>query len=109
MLTQDPWVLQTVQGFQIPLVLIPVQVSPPPQIHLSVEQQDVVSTKVQPMVQKEAVSVILPHEGEFVSQIFLVPKKDGNHQPVVSLKFLNKFIVVQDGGLPHNQISGETR
>ena len=32
LLTQDPWVLQTVQGFQLPLVAQPVQVTVPPQM-----------------------------------------------------------------------------
>jgi len=45
------------------------------------------------MLEKGAVSVVHPHNREFVSQIFLVPKKDGGHRSVVNLKALNKFIV----------------
>ena len=32
LLTQDPWVLQTVQGFQLPLIGQPVQISAPPTV-----------------------------------------------------------------------------
>ena len=67
--------------------------SAPPQIQLPVEQQDLVSTEIQSMLNKGAVSVVHPHQKEFVSQIFLVPKKDGSYRPVVNLKALNKFIV----------------
>ena len=37
--------------------------------------------------------MIHPNQREFVSQIFLVPKKDRGHRPVVNLKALNRFIV----------------
>jgi len=45
------------------------------------------------MLEKRAVRVIHPNQSEFVSQIFLVPKKDRGHWPVVNLKALNRFIV----------------
>ena len=93
LITQDPWVLQTVQGFQLPLVGQPTQATAPPQLQLSLEQQDLVSTEVQAMIEKRAISVVQPDQRGFVSQIFLVPKKDGGHRPVVNLKALNKFIV----------------
>ena len=93
MLTQDPWVLQTVQGFQLPLASQPVQTSVPPQLQLSLAQQELVSIEIQAMLGKQAIRVVQPDQRGFVSQIFLVPKKDGGHRPVINLKALNKFIV----------------
>ena len=92
LLTQDPWVLQTVQGFQLLLVSQPVQGSAPSQIHLSQVQQTLVSTEIQTLIEKQAIPMVQPGQGGFVSQIFLVPKKDGGFHPVINLKALNKFI-----------------
>ena len=93
LLTQDPWVLQTVQGFQLPLASQPVQTSVPPQLQQSLAQQELVSIEIQVMLGKQAIRVVQPGQRGFVSQIFLVPKKDGGHRPVINLKALNKFIV----------------
>ena len=93
LLTQDPWVLQTVQGFQLPFLGQPVQSSAPQQLQLSLMQQSLISTEIQAMLEKQAISLVQPDQRGFVSQIFLVPKKDGGHRPVVNLKALNRFIV----------------
>ena len=94
LLTQDPWVLQTVQDFQLPLLIQPVQTSVPPQLHwqLSLAQQELVSIEIQ-NVRKQAIRVVQSDQKGFVSQIFLVPKKDGGHRLVINLKALNKFTV----------------
>jgi len=56
-------------------------------------QQELVSIEIQTMLEKQAISVVQSDQRGFVSQIFLVPKKDGGHRPVINLKALNKFIV----------------
>ena len=75
LITQDPWVLQTIQGFQLPLVSQPTQATAPPQLQLSLAQQDLVLTEVQAMIEKGAISVVQPDQRGFVSQIFVVLKK----------------------------------
>lgn len=39
--------------------------------------------------QKGAIEEVTPQEGQFVSQMFLVPKKDGTYRPVFNLKSLS--------------------
>ena len=85
-------VLQTVQCFQLPLVGQPTQATDPPQLQLSPAQQDLISTEIQTMIEKRTISLVQPDQRGFISQIFLVLKKDGGHRPVISLKALNKFI-----------------
>jgi len=90
-ITQDRWVLNTVQGYQIELISKPWQVSVPTPPHLSTEQLQLINKEVAEMVQKGAVEQIHPSEG-FYSNLFLVPKKDGGQRPVINLKALNQFV-----------------
>ena len=39
-------------------------------------------------------------EGEFLSQIFLVGKKNGGNRPVINLKNFNKFVSYQHFKMP---------
>ena len=92
LLTQDPWVLQTVQGFHLPLVAQPVQTTVPSQMHFPPDQQSLISVEVEAMLEKQAVSVVQPNKDSFISQLFVIPKKDEGYRPVVNLKALNRFI-----------------
>ena len=47
------------------------------------------------MLRKAAIQQVKTEPGEFLSNLFLVNKKDGGHRPVINLKFLNSFIPYQ--------------
>ena len=92
LITQDQWVLEMVQGFRLPLLQTPVQSKPLPEIHLAADQTALIMTEVEELIRKGAISPALQAPGGFVSELFLVPKKDGGFRPVINLKALNMFI-----------------
>ena len=98
MITQDPWVLQTIQGHHIELMNPPVQHSSPGMPHLSPSQQKVLDQEMEELLSKQAIHPIPPlsplNEG-FISSMFIVPKKDGGNRPVINLKPLNQFLVYE--------------
>ena len=51
--------------------------------------------EVKEMLEKGAFSKVSHQEGEFLSQIFLVGKKDGGESPVINLNIFNKFVPYQ--------------
>ena len=77
LITQDAWVLQAVRGFKLPLVGNPEQQQVPQEMHFPVEQEKLVTKEVAGLVQKGAISPVKTIQGEFISQLFTVPKKDG--------------------------------
>ena len=94
-LTQDQWVLQTVAGYQLELLAIPHQTTYPHPMNGSKEEQAQITREVAELLLKGAIqeAQLLPES--FVSQIFLVKKKDGGQRPVVNLKCLNQFMRVE--------------
>ena len=95
-LTRDPQILSIVEGIKIPFLSKPFQGKPPHQIHFSSDQKSLVHLELQAMMQKGAISPTSHSLDQFVSNIFLVPKKDGDRvvgqRPVINLKDLNHFI-----------------
>ena len=47
------------------------------------------------MLRKAAIQQVKTEPGEFLSNLFLVNKKDGGHRPVTNLKFPSSFISYQ--------------
>ena len=94
-LTQDQWVLQTVGGYQLDLLRTPHQYQVPNRIKSTRENSSLVTLEVTELLSKGAIveTQLTPHS--FVSQIFLVEKKDGGRRPVINLKGLNQFVRVE--------------
>jgi len=72
------WVLATVLGYQLELETRPVQHFPPPALHLCPQEYSLVQKEIGKPLQKGAITPVKSVHGQFVSQIFVVPKKDGS-------------------------------
>lgn len=90
-LTQDQSILKIVKGYQIPFQNHPYQGKPNPQV-VNQSQSKLIEAEVLGLLEKGAISKSSHCEGEFLSNLFLVPKKDGSQRPVINLKALNRFI-----------------
>jgi len=96
-LTTDRWVLDCVQGFQIPFTSLPVQQHRPNPPISSAEQSSLILEEVNTLLEKGAITLIKhpsDHQG-FYSTLFLVPKKGGQMRPVINLKRLNEWVMPQ--------------
>ena len=94
LISGDPWVLETIQGYHLDFVAAPRQLSLPLPVSHSKENSNLIDLEIQQMLQKEAVYVVSPGNTQqgFVSTIFLVPKKRGGQRPVANLRALNQFL-----------------
>lgn len=91
-LTNDSWILNTIMGYKLEFVEEPVQSRIPCEIQFNVEQYDIVENEIQELLKKGAIIQSKHEEGEFISNIFIVPKSNGKFRPIINLKKLNQFI-----------------
>ena len=89
--TADPWILECVRGYHLELVCPPLQKFLP--TAWGTKDQLAIREEVKNLMVKQAIREVEPQKGQFVSQLFAVPKKDGSRRPMVSLRPLNNFIV----------------
>ena len=96
LITTDPWVLNTVQGHQIEFLQQPGFHRLPP-MHYSHQEKLAISEEVTKMQGKGAVVPVHRDLQEecFLSNLFLVPKKEGGMRPVINLKGLNHFVKLE--------------
>ena len=59
---------------------------------MSKEQFSLAEQEVLEMLGKKTIQKVVPKQGQFLSNFFLVEKKDGGNRPVINFKNLNKFI-----------------
>ena len=95
LISDDPWVLETITGYKIEFHSMPHQIAWP-HIFVSTTQQEAVQAEKDKMALQGAIHPVSSNtEGGFVSSIFLVDKKDGGHCLVINLKNLNSFVHFQ--------------
>ena len=91
-ITLDPVLLVTVRGYKLELTSPPIhnRIRAPPRFsHTESEKIDI---EITALLDKGALNKVEPVSGQFLSNIFLVPKRDGKSRPVINLKYLNAHI-----------------
>jgi hypothetical protein len=92
-ITKDLWVLDTVKnGYQIEFNVFPQGSSFMNEIQFCKQKTEIVSTEIDKLLMKGAIKEVDAVEDQFISNLFLVPKKDGSFRPVINLKKLNLFV-----------------
>ena len=91
-LTNDSEVLDMIMGRTIEFHTQPTQYNEPPQKGLTPLECQVIDEEVNKLLGKGVIRKAHPENGEFVSPIFLRPKKDGTNRMILNLKALNKHI-----------------
>ena len=56
------------------------------------QEKETMSLEVENLLKKGAVEQVCPRKDQFLSNIFIVKKKDGDNRPVINLKDLNHYI-----------------
>ena len=88
-------ILSIVQGFKIPFSQTPFQCGLPKLARVNQEERLQINSERRKMLRKGAIQQAKSEHREFLSNLFLVCKKDGGHQPVINIKFLNSFTPYQ--------------
>ena len=81
-------ILSIVHGFKIPFSRTPFQYGPLQLVRVNPEERLQINSEIKERCNRQVNS----EPGEFLSNLFFVNKKDGDHRPVINLKFLNGFI-----------------
>lgn len=93
LITTDARILDIVQGCQIEFNRgPPFQIKEPKPLKISVKEREFIQNEINRLLDK---GVLIPchHEkGEFLSSVFVTPKKDGSFRLILNLKNFNKHV-----------------
>ena len=92
-LTSDPIILQYVAGVKIEFKgdILPQQSARRPSL-FNAKERTIVHSEIDKLITKGVIVPSSPEIGDFVSTIFLRPKKDGTHRTILNLKQFNEFV-----------------
>ena len=91
-LTSDPEVLYTVKDQSIEFTTTPYQDQVPVQKKFSAEESNIIQCEINKLLQKEIIKSTSHEPGQFISAIFLRPKRDGMDRMILNLKKLNESV-----------------
>ena len=91
-LTQDQWIHQVVEGYQIEFSSAPPVDNACPMYKMDKPRLEALDQEILDLLNKGAVENVESGELGFASPMFVVPKKGGKWRPIINLKFLNQFV-----------------
>ena len=78
--------------YKIECFVPPVQFDTPRPIKFSMQETANVDAQITKFLEKGIIVESSLEDGEFISNIFLRPKKDGSYRMILNLKDLNTFV-----------------
>ena len=87
--TSDIYILNIISGLEIPFESLPVQGNFPPEIRCSASEKESIDQEVEKFLNKGIIHEVVPCEGQYISQIFPRPKKNGGVRIILNLSRLN--------------------
>ena len=89
-ITNDKWILNTIQGYGIEWIQKPDQSHWYGNPQMSQTQTEMIDLEVKTVLEKGAVEPFQNTPDQFISHLFLRPKRDGTMRPVFNLKKMNR-------------------
>ena len=97
----DPNILEIVQGWKLSLIKKTHQIREPKGNNMSETERLILEREVTSMLKKGAIKEVTSQKHQFLSTIFVRPKKEKNkYRPIINLKQLNQY-------LPYNHFKKE--
>ena len=90
-LTSDQEILQTVSGLKIDFIEHVYQTNPAPPLMFTPEEELAADKEIKSLLECGVIVQSVHEEGEFISNVFLRPKKTGGYRMILNLKKLNKY------------------
>ena len=84
--------LRTINGYKIEFSEKPIQFTLPKLQNFNMEEIELIDNEVKELLEKGAIRLSSTEKDQFISNIFLVKKKNGKYRPVINLKKLNDFV-----------------
>ena len=81
-----------VVGYKLELTAPPVQHKVKAPLRFSLTESKKIEAEISELFQKGALTNVTPDSDQFVSNLFLVSKRDGGSRPVINLKDLNEYL-----------------
>jgi hypothetical protein len=91
-ISNDQWIWNTTQGYAIEFVSEPIQMFAPSEIQFSGRESSLIDLEIDKMLSQNVIIEVQPISGQFISNIFTRPKKNGEIRPIINLKGLNRFV-----------------
>jgi hypothetical protein len=92
-ITSDSWILNTIQGYTIDIDSSPCQYFVPKPILFNKAEKELVSLEVHQFLDKGIIEEIHTIDyGQYYSNIFIRPKKDGTVRVILNLKKFNDHV-----------------
>ena len=93
-MTSDKAILDSAAHYHIEFIdnAHPTQHQIPHQITFSDTEQRIIDAEITKLLEKGVIIPCESEQGEYISTVFVRPKKDGNYRMILNLKQLNSFV-----------------